>query len=252
MLANDTDKDKRIEDLKKEVKDLNATITKLNKQLSKYETPKNSSNSSLPPSHDLVRPLRTKSLREPSGSKPGWQPGHQGKTLQMAEKPDQIIEHSPSVCTCCGLDLSHIQAAFVERRQEVVLPVVKPIFVEHQVFRRTCTCGHTDTSGFPPGVTSGISYGQNVECLAAYMNVRQYVPYRRLAEMFHHVFHLFISEGALVSAVDRVAQRCIPTYKLIHEVAKTSKANGCDETGMTLNGAKCGSGPFKANCSHIS
>jgi len=245
MLANDTDKDKRIKELENEVKELEnkvkvfiAAIAKLNKQLSKYENPKNSSNSSLPPSHDLVRPLRTKTLREPSGRKPGGQPGHEGTTLQMTQNPDQLVEHSPSYCTCCGFDISQIQSKFLERRQEIVLPEIKPIFVEHQVFQRTCTCGHTTTSEFPSGITPGISYGQNVETLAAYMNVRQYVPFHRMAEIFRHVFNLPISDGALVNAVNRVAQRAVPAYKLIHDRAESSKVSGGDETGMKLNGAK--------------
>jgi transposase len=238
MLANDTDKDKRIKELEKEVKDLLATIEKLNKKLSKYETPKNSSNSSLPPSHDFARPLRTKTLRDPSGKKPGGQPGHEGITLRMTQNPDQVVEHSPSYCTCCGFDISQIQAKFLERRQEIVLPEIKPIFVEHQVFQRTCTCGHTTTSEFPSGITPGISYGQNVETLAAYMNVRQYVPFHRMSEIFRHVFNLPISDGALVNALNRAAQRAVPAYKLIHDWAERSKVNGGDETGMKLNGDK--------------
>ena len=238
MAADPIDKDKLIEELRNEVKALTALVSELMERLAKYEKPKNSSNSSLPPSHDIFRPLRTKTLREPSGKKPGGQPGHEGTTLQMAETPDQIIEHCPTYCTCCGLDLSQVQAAFVERRQEVVLPVIKPLFVEHQVFQRTCTCGHTITADFPCGVTPGISYGKNVENLAGYMNVRQYVPFHRMSEMFRYVFNLPISEGALVNAVYRAAKESVPAYKLIHKRAEKEKVKGADETGMKLNGVK--------------
>lgn len=158
--------------------------------------------------------------------------------FKWQKTPDQIIEHCPTYCTCCGLDLSQVQAAFVERRQEVVLPVIKPLFVEHQVFQRTCTCGHTITADFPCEVTPGISYGKDIENLAAYLNVRQYVPFHRLSEMFRHGFNLPISEGALVNAVYRVAKKSVPAYKLIHKRAETSEVNGGDETGMKLNGDK--------------
>jgi len=238
LLSELQQKDKLIAELQQEVKMLKALVFELMERLAKYENPKNSSNSSLPPSHDFARPLRTKTLREPSGKKPGGQPGHEGTTLQMTETPDQVVVHSPCYCTCCGGDISQIHAEFLERRQEVILPEIKPIFVEHQVFQRTCTCGHTTTSEFPSGITPGISYGKNIETLAAYMNVRQYVPFHRMSEIFRHIFNLPISDGALVNAVNRVAQRAIPAYKLIHTRAETSKVNGGDETGMKLNGDK--------------
>lgn len=232
------DKDKLIAELQQEVQTLKALVVELMGRLAKYENPKNSSNSSLPPSHDIFRPLRTKTLREPSEKKPGGQTGHEGTTLRMAENPDQVVEHSPSYCTCCGCDIRQIQAEFLERRQEVVLPEIKPIFIEHQVFQRTCTCGHTTISEFPTDITPGISYGKNVETLAAYLNVRQYVPFHRLSEIFRHVFNLPISDGTLVSAVNRVAPKAIPAYKLIHNRAEISKVSGGDETGMKLNGDK--------------
>jgi transposase len=224
--------------LKEIINTLLSKISSLETRLARVENPKNSRNSSIPPSHDYSRPPKTRSLRERSGKKPGGQPGHEGITLEMVENPDKFIEHIPQFCTCCGLDMSKIQPALVERRQEVVLPVIQPVFIEHQVFQRTCACGNTVTAEFPSGITPGISYGENVESLAAYLNVRQYVPYSRLAEMFRYVFHMPISEGALVNMVNRVTQKAIPAYELIRNRVKTADVNGADETGMKINGNK--------------
>lgn len=87
MATDPIDKDKLIEELRLEVKTLTALVFELMERLAKYENPKNSNNSSLPPSHDIFRQLRTKTLREPSGEKTGGQQGHEGTTLQMAENP---------------------------------------------------------------------------------------------------------------------------------------------------------------------
>lgn len=229
---------KIIIDLQKIISGQDKAIEQLKARLDNYENPRNSRNSSIPPSHDFSRPPRTRSLREPSNKKRGGQPGHEGKTLEMAEKPDKVIEHIPLYCTCCGLDISQLQAEFVERRQEVVLPEIKPVVIEHQVFQRTCKCGHKMIAGFPSGITPGISYGANVESLAAYMNVRQYVPFQRLAEIFHHVFNIPVSQGSLVRIINRVAEKAVPAYELIRKRVETAKVNGGDETGMKINGQK--------------
>ena len=89
----------------------------LKQELEKYSTPKNSGNSSKPPSSDLPKLKKTQSLRTPSGKKAGGQPGHEGTTLKMSGTPDTIQQHSPNYCTCCGEDLSHYQAHFIGHRQ---------------------------------------------------------------------------------------------------------------------------------------
>jgi transposase len=224
--------------LKKIIQTLLLKIESLEERLSRYENPKNSRNSSIPPSHDYSRAPKTRSLREPSGKRPGGQPGHEGTTLEMSETPDEIIEHFPQFCSCCGLDLGSIPVELVESRQEVVLPVIQPVIVEHQAFKKTCPCGKTTVADFPEGITPGISYGHTVESLAAYMNARQFVPFRRMAEMFRHVWNLPISEGALVKAVHRVAAKAVPAYEFIRTRAETASVNGGDETGMKINGKK--------------
>ena len=94
MPANPIDKDKLIAELQQEVKTPKALVFHVMERLSKYENPKDSSNSSCPPSQDFARPLRTKTLREHSGKKPEGQPGHEGTTLQMTENPDQVVLYS--------------------------------------------------------------------------------------------------------------------------------------------------------------
>jgi len=91
--------------------------------LSKYENPKNSNNSSVPPSQDENRPRR-KSLREKSNKKVGGQKGRQGKTLNIVDIPDIIEKHLPEYCNCCGKDISEITAEFVGKRQVFDIPEI--------------------------------------------------------------------------------------------------------------------------------
>jgi hypothetical protein len=80
---------------------------------------KDSHNSSRPPSTDPPWAKRTRSLRRPSGKRPGGQVGHHGETLRLSERPNRIVEHRPQECRGCHTPLA---AAHVvrHRRQQVV------------------------------------------------------------------------------------------------------------------------------------
>ena len=74
LLAEGAAQKERLAALEAENAALKARVAELERQLGL-----NSSNSGKPPSSDgLTRPPRTKSLREPSGKKPGRQKGHRG------------------------------------------------------------------------------------------------------------------------------------------------------------------------------
>jgi len=96
LLAKVESLNNQVEDLTNQVNALTKENTYLRNRLSKYEHPKNSNNSSIPPSKDENRPKR-KSLREKSGRKPGGQKGRKGKTLTMVATPDIIQKHIPIV-----------------------------------------------------------------------------------------------------------------------------------------------------------
>ena len=57
---------------------------------------KNSRNSSKPPSSDGLGKPAPKSLRKPSGRKPGKQQGGQGFRLQPREVPDEVRIYAPT------------------------------------------------------------------------------------------------------------------------------------------------------------
>jgi len=217
---------------------LKTKIDVLERELARYTTRKDSNNSSLPPSKDENRPPRTSSLREKSGRKAGGQPGHEGKTLEMTETPDEIIEHRACFCPECGKDLSDLTFEFYGKRQVIDIPTIKQVVTEHRVYRCKCTCGKMVESDFPVGVDSSVRYGENIETLIGYLSVRQYLPFKRLREMMNDIFSVQISEGGLHWLLNRLASKGVDAYEMIRQNVLHSSVIGTDETGIKINGKK--------------
>ena len=76
-----------VKELRKQVEILTARVKVLEEKLEKYEKPpKDSSNSSMPPSLDK----RKYPKREKSDRKTGGQPGHKGTTRILADNPMRL------------------------------------------------------------------------------------------------------------------------------------------------------------------
>ena len=119
-------KDDLIRLLFEQVRILTARVSELEARLSK-----DSHNSSKPPSSDGLK--KTRSLRRPSGAKPGGQVGHKGTTLKRVQEPDEVIEHGlPERCDGCGEALPLPCAQIAERRQVFDIPVVRYEATEHR------------------------------------------------------------------------------------------------------------------------
>jgi transposase len=123
----------------------------------------NSSNSGKPPSSDgLKKPVRVRSLREPTGK--SGQTGHPGETLRQTETPDVTIDHFPLACTGCGEALTAAMATDHVARQVFDLPEPKPLLViEHRAHGCRCiSCGTWTRAAFPEGVSAPVQYGERI------------------------------------------------------------------------------------------
>jgi transposase len=234
------DKDFIIQQLINKIEELNKEVQYLKQCLAKHEHPKNSNNSSVPPSKDENRPKRNQSLRDKSGRNPGGQPGREGNTLKMVTTPDFIEKHIPDFCSCCGKDMGAVPFIAAGKRQVIDIPKIKLHVTEHQIYSRKCTCGHVTTSDFPPQANAPVSYGNNIESLIGFFHTRQYMPFRRMQEFFNHVFHVPISEGGIHYLLNKLARKAQPGYDLIKQKLTSSRLGmiGSDETGVKVGGEK--------------
>lgn len=227
-----------VTDLKKDVKRLTDENNALKNRIHELEHPKNSNNSSIPPSKDENRPKRNQSLREKTGRKTGGQPGHKGHSLKRSNSPDSIITHAPEICFGCGADISEVIPFSIRKRQVVDIPPVKPVYTEHRCHSKQCSCGHVTAGTFPKNVKTPIQYGQNIEHLVAYLSVGQYLPYQRITSLLEHILGLSLSEGTIKNMLERFAKRLEPTYQKIRKDIELALTVGADETGAKTDGKK--------------
>src|SRR5438445_4314647 len=225
-------KDELIHFLFAEMKKLVARVAELEARLGK-----DSHNSSKPPSSDGLG-KKTVSLRQPSGKKPGGQPGHPGKALERVEAPDRIIHQSlPPHCQACGGLLVQAVAQIVERRQVFDIPVVRHQVTEYCTWEARCCCGQLHASAdFPAAVSEAVQYGPNLRALAVHLTQGQLLPYALPSELIADLFGLEISPGTLVAWVGQASERLQSTVAGIATDLRTAPVVGADESGLRVSG----------------
>src|SRR5258708_1723890 len=116
-----------IEGLQQQTERLSGQVQALQERLKK-----DSHNSHLPPSSDRFH-RQPKSLRKPSGKKPGGQAGHPGSTLMLSPSPDQVIVHAVERSHHCHHDLPESTTLQFERRHVLNFPAKRLSPSDHQV-----------------------------------------------------------------------------------------------------------------------
>ena len=226
------------EGMKREIAELRLLVQRLMDEISLLKGGKSSRTSSLAPSQDLGRSNRY-SLRAPSGKKQGGQPGHCGYTLPMSATPDEIIDHHPAHCSHCGESLQLVDSNSFTRRQEVDLPPVSPIYIEHRSHLKICPfCSFQNRGSFPEGLQAPIQYGVRIEAMTGYLSIYQSLPCKRIGQLFKDFFGLRLSTGSVDTFLDNLAEKSHSVYENICARIRQSEVVGSDETGCRVNGKK--------------
>jgi len=197
---------------------------------------KDSSNSNLPPSKDLPRPDRRRSLRTKSNRKSGGQPGHKGHTLEFNPNPDQVIDLLNHNWNECGRKLKQNNNTFIRARQQIDIPTIKPITKQFNIYQNICTCGCINQTSFPYTINAPTQYGPNTRALINYLCIRQYIPYQRITELLKHCFNLSLSQGTIFNTIERTVHNTKGIYLTIKDFLQQAQWLGSDETGIYVNG----------------
>jgi transposase len=228
----------QIEKLQAEVRELHYRNFQLQRRNSELEPllTKDSHNSSRPPSTDPPWAKRTKSLRRPSGRRPGGQAGHHGSTLRLSARPNRIVEHRPRECRHCHCALFESQVLSHQRQQVWEVVPAKFKVIEHRLALLRCmACGRATQGEFSGTVRSGVQYGPGVKARVLYLQQYQLLPYQRTSEAMRDLFGCQLSLGTVANIVRQCAAGLVETELKIKQKLRRSSVIHADETGLRIN-----------------
>jgi transposase len=217
--------------LLRQVAELTSRVRQLEDEIARLK--KNSSNSSKPPSSDIVKPKPAKRTRRNVKRKRGGQHGHRKHVRPdfTPEQVDEIVAYElPETAGLQPLDDWRViqQVALVER------PFV---VTEHRARRYRCRrTGRTVTAPLPPAVVRGGLLGPRLSALAAYQKGACHMSYTTIAAFLRDVLGVAVSRGHLAKVVGKVGRTLDGAYEELLERLRRQPRLGVDETGHKDNG----------------
>ena len=227
-----SEKDALIGALWAQVQSLTARVTALEARLD--EPSKTPDNSSLPPSKGQKpnRPEKAKRVGPREGSL-----GRKGGGRPLALFPDETVTAKAPSCAHCQAALTEADQVLHGRYDKIDLPVVRPVVTRVERHAGHCPCcGGVTLAPVPVGLEEGSPFSVNIVALAIYLRFTHAISYRRLSQLFLHLYALQISEGALDAMLQR-AKPCFDSEVMaILARLRRSRIVGCDETSVRING----------------
>jgi transposase len=223
-----------------------AEITALRERVDEHDRvlKQDSTNSSKAPSNDppLTRQQRRARERERAKQqgrkKRGGQPGHEGKTREMAgpERVDAHVEHVPVACGCGHrFDGSEERVGDPVLRQKWELPEVVPLVTEHRLYRLLCPGCGTAVLAEGEGI-SGSAFGPRLEAQIAVMAGVYRLSRRQIVELVDEMFGCPVSVGAVNATIMRISAMLADPWRELRDAVRKSEAVHADETSWRLRG----------------
>lgn len=225
------EKDHLILELCSKIQMLEARIAELEALI--LSPKKTSKNSSVPPSRDQKANLL-------GGKKGGCREkslGRKGYARELHPDPDEILESKLKTCGQCGESLEEDDQQLLVEYDKIEIPPLKAKVTRVRLYACTCkTCGIISKAPAPQGFEEGSPFGRSVEGLMTYIRYGHHVSYKRLSEMFDHVFGLSLSQGAIANIFKRLNTRFDPHLQAIINRIQSSRLVYSDETSARVRG----------------
>ena len=233
------EKDKEIKVLKHRIDHLERIIVKLSK---------NSSNSSKPPSSDIVNPKSKK--KRSKKWKIGGQPGHprSERSLFSTEDIDEFHEYIYQKCPVCDNNeviFLDAEPKIIQQIEVVENPLIR---IEHRSYPVLCEkCQKIHYMPFPPEVVKEGLFKERLTALVAYMKHVDHASFSTIRKFIRDFLGEKVSRGYLRKVIEKVSCSLEePYHELLSRLPLEEKLN-VDETGHKENGKKFWTWVFKAD-----
>lgn len=220
--------------------ELFAIIQKLQEQITQLQAEvaalrKNSSNSSKPPSSDIVKPPQSKSG---STGKSGGRKGHPGfwRNLFKAEDVDEVKEYRLSQCPSCLCSLGPEHETDPWIHQVAELPEKLTHVTEHRRKGYCCPGCHEQLYAPLPEGIKGQIFGPRLQSMVGYLKGAVHGSYTTLQELMAEVFQLEVSRAMLCDTVRSISEFLSPPYQELEKAIAGQSCLNVDETGHKDNG----------------
>jgi len=216
----------------------NAELRRENADL-KEKLNKSSRNSSKPPSSDGPGDRHNRRSKEPTGRKPGGQPGHDKHERPEVppEKVSKRVVLRPTNCAKCASRLFGNDPD-PRRHQVFELPEIEPIVTEYILHLLGCpNCGYMTRAALPEGVPAGI-FGPSVIAVCSYLMGVHRLGKRGAGEVLHDLCGLPISVGAVVDSQQQASEALAPPYEEALAHAQAAPIKNADETSWREGNGK--------------
>jgi transposase len=237
---------RRIAELEAQVAELKIQVARLLEQVAKLS--KNSSNSSKPPSSDIVKPPKPPAPAGRRKRRIGGQPGHPKHDREPfgPEELDDTRHYRLDRCPDCGGKLrpSRADARVVQQVEIIERPIE---IVEHR--SEACWCSRCRKNVYAPLPTeivkSGLA-GPNLTALVAYLKGGCHASFSTIRRFFRDVLKVRISRGQLAKLIGKATASLATMYgDLLARLPGESRLN-VDETGHKENGKPLWTWGFRA------
>ncbi len=219
-------RDERIVALEKQVAELTEKVARLSKD---------SSNSSKPPSSDIVKPPRKKKTKGPN--KKGGQPGHSKheRAPFTTQEIDDFQTHTLDACPDCGGKLKEIEGSGKVVQQVEV--VQKPIYIEqHTGLRYWCEhCQKFHDAPMPAHIEKGQLIGPRLTATIAYMKSVCHCSFSTIRKFLRDVVGVTISRGQLSKLIQKASATLEKAYNELLGYLPSETTLNIDETGHKEN-----------------
>ena len=212
-----------------------ARIAELEAEIARLK--KNSSNSSKPPSSDIVKPPKPAG---PQGGKRkiGGQPGHEGhfRPPFTAEEIDHVEPYTLNTCPDCGGKLTAAKAPPRVVQQVELAPRLVEV-TEHRAGAFYCRhCDQIHYAPLPAAVEQGGLLGSELTAMVGYLKGMCHTSFSTIGKLLRDVFKVTISRGQLVKVINKAAAAMAHAYEELRGRLPDEKYVNVDETGHKAHG----------------